>query len=295
MRGTSESDDSHTVLIAGCGDLGTEVGLRFLGQGWRAIGLRRTVGLPRPPLESVTGDLTKDLTAVFGRLPPRVDALVFAPTAGDRSAEAYRSTYRDGLHHVLEALDAVGRTPARVLSVSSTAVYGVADGGDVDERTPTRPTSPTGRVLVEAEATLHARRPDAVSLRLAGIYGPGRTRLLEQVRDGTAVLPRSATFTNRIHRDDAAAAVVHLVTKVETPAPVYVGADNDPADRREVLVFLAEALGAPAPPSGDDRRSRGSNKRCRNDALVSTGFAFAYPTYREGYRAVLSGAGVRHP
>lgn len=284
-----------TVLIAGCGDLGTETGLRFVAEGWRAIGVRRSAETLPDRLEGVSADLTGPLDDVIAALPERLDALVYTPAADDRTEHAYRRAYVTGLEHLLDALDAADRTPRRILAVSSTAVYGVEDGSDVDEDTPTDPSSATGRVLVEAERRLHARRPDAISLRLAGIYGPGRTWLIDQVRSGDAVLPDPPVTSNRIHRDDAAQAIVHLVTTVAEPDPIYLGVDHAPVDRGEVLRFLAAELDLPTPPTGSVERRRGGDKRCRNDRLVATGFGFTYPTYREGYRAVLAGHGTRHP
>ena len=53
----------------------------------------------------------------------------------------------------------------------------------------------------------NARTLAGVTLRLGGIYGPGRTRLLESVRAGRAAYdPRGPRYTNRIHRVDAASA-----------------------------------------------------------------------------------------
>ena len=94
-------------------------------------------------------------------------------------------------------------------------------------------------------------------LRLGGIYGPGRTRLIDQVRGGSAVIPAASRFTNRIHRDDAAAAIVHLCTMDAVPGPVYLGVDNEPAELGEVLGFLAAELGLPQPASESDRESDG--------------------------------------
>jgi nucleoside-diphosphate-sugar epimerase len=205
----------------------------------------------------------------------------------------------DGLKHVLAALERDGVTPRRVLFVSSTAVYGDADGGWVDESTTTTPGGFSGRVLREAEELLLSRLRGTgsvgVVLRLGGIYGPGRTRLIDQVRSGTAVIPDEPRFTNRIHRDDAAAAMVHLASMAADPAPIYVGVDNDPADLGDVLRFLAGEMGYPEPPVGPAGQARGGNKRCSNALLRSSGLEFAYPTFREGYRAVLARTGVRHP
>jgi nucleoside-diphosphate-sugar epimerase len=283
-----------TALIVGCGDLGTEVGLRFLDAGWTVVGVRRSPHHLPDAIRGVAADLTGPLDTLPGQLPRRIDALVFTPTAGERSAARYRSVYLTGLVRLLGTLDDAGLRPDRVLAVSSTAVYGADDGSEVDEATPPSPTTATAQVLVQAEVALHARRPDAISLRLAGLYGPGRTALIDQVRRGEALIPRPAVLTNRIHRDDAAAAVVHLLTRVDEPEPIYLGVDDLPVDRGEVIRFLADELGVPTPPAGPATRRR-TNKRCRNDRLVASGFTFTYPTFREGYRAILAGEGTRHP
>ena len=129
-------------------------------------------------------------------------------------------------------------------------------------------------------------------LRLGGIYGPGRTSLVERVRSGAArVSPGSARFTNRIHRDDAAAALAHLAALPAAPS-CHLGVDCAPAPEAEVLAWLAERLGvAPpcedAPPAREETRRATGNKRCSNARLLATGFRFRYPTYREGYEALL--------
>ncbi|MEA3549371.1 SDR family oxidoreductase [Pseudarthrobacter sp. C1] len=285
-----------TILLAGCGDLGTEAGLRFHALGHRVVGWRRTPAKLPAAIEGVAADLS---APGLPCVPADTTAVVIAVAADSPTEEAYRAAYADGLTHVLDALERDGVRPQRVLFVSSTAVYGDAGGGWVDENTPPRPGGFSGRVLLEAEQLLQAAfsgtATTATSLRLGGIYGPGRTRLIDQVRGGTAVVPEDARYTNRIHRDDAAAAIVHLATMPPEPAPVYVGVDNDPADLGTVLRFLAAELGLAEPPVGDAGPARGGNKRCRNDLLRSTGFEFAFPSFREGYRDILAGNGVRHP
>jgi nucleoside-diphosphate-sugar epimerase len=285
-----------TILLAGCGDLGTEAGLRFAAAGHRVVGWRRSPEKLPAAIEGVAADLgSADLPPV----PADTTAVVVAVAADSPTEAAYQAAYVDGLTHVLDALERDGVTPRRVLFVSSTAVYGDADGGWVDESTTTTPGGFSGRVLREAEELLLSRLRGTgsvgVVLRLGGIYGPGRTRLIDQVRSGTAVIPDEPRFTNRIHRDDAAAAMVHLASMAADPAPIYVGVDNDPADLGDVLRFLAGEMGYPEPPVGPAGQARGGNKRCSNALLRSSGLEFAYPTFREGYRAVLARTGVRHP
>lgn len=295
-----------TVLLAGCGDLGTEAGLRFAAAGHRVVGWRRSPGKLPTAIEGAAVDLTS------GELPPvpaDTTAVVVAIAADSPTEEAYRAAYVDGLAHVLDAVAASGAPVRRVLFVSSTAVYGDADGGWVDETTTPTPGGFSGRIIREAEDLLYSRlRGTGVTplvLRLGGIYGPGRTRLIDQVRSGNAKVPAESRFTNRIHRDDAAAAIVHLCTMAAEPAPVYLGVDNEPAELGEVLRFLARELGLPEPGptepasgaagAGGGEPSRGGNKRVSNALLRGTGFEFEYPSFREGYRAILAGVGERHP
>lgn len=285
-----------TILLAGCGDLGTEAGLRFAAAGHRVVGWRRSPEKLPAAIEGVAADLS---AAELPPVPADTAAVVVAVAADSPTAAAYRDAYVDGLSHVLDALERDGVTPRRILFVSSTAVYGDAGGGWVDEGTTPEPGGFSGRILREAEELLtrrsHGTGTSPVVLRLGGIYGPGRTRLIDQVRGGTAVIPDHPRYTNRIHRDDAAGAIVHLCTIAEEPAPVYVGVDDDPAELGDVLRFLASELGLDVPPSGSAGEARGGNKRCSNALLRGTGYSFTYPTFREGYRDILAGVGVRHP
>lgn len=285
-----------TILLAGCGDLGTEAGLRFAALGHRVVGWRRSPSKLPAAIEGVAADLS---APSLPPVPADTAAVVISVAADSPTEAAYRAAYVQGVCNVLDALTRDGVTPGRVLFVSSTAVYGGAGGGWVDEGTPPAPGGFSGRILVEAEELLRQRLAGtstaAVSLRLGGIYGPGRTRLIDQVRSGAAVVPQDIRYTNRIHRDDAAAAIVHLATMTAEPAPVYVGVDDDPADLGAVLRFLASELGLAEPPVGDAGPARAGNKRCSNSLLRGTGFGFALPSFRDGYRDILAGNGVRHP
>ena len=285
-----------TVVLAGCGDLGTEAGLRFVARGHRVVGLRRRPEVLPAQIEGVSTDLSVGCPP----LPADTSVVVVALAAGSREPDAYRAAYVDGLRHVLDAVDALP-APARprVLFVSSTAAWGEADaertsGPLVDEAVPaTGAGSATAPALLEAERLLHERTDDGVALRLSGIYGPGRERLIDQVRAGGA--PRDpARVTNRIHRDDAAAALVHLALDVDEPPRLVTGTDDEPVPLAEVLRWLADELGVDDPTAGADVGA-GEGKRLSNALLRSTGFRFEHPSWREGYRAVLSGRGVRHP
>jgi nucleoside-diphosphate-sugar epimerase len=149
--------------------------------------------------------------------------------------------------------------------------------------------------VFEGERILLGGLFPATVLRLGGIYGPGRTRLIDRVRRGLAVCTDGPPlYTNRIHRDDCAGALRHLMTLAE-PASLYLGVDHEPAEQCEVLRWLARQLGVSPPrlepPLGSTPR-RQSNKRCSNARLVASGYAFRYPGFRDGYSALLDEGGA---
>ncbi|HXU44425.1 MAG TPA: SDR family NAD(P)-dependent oxidoreductase, partial [Thermoanaerobaculia bacterium] len=188
-----------------------------------------------------------------------------------------------------------GQRIERLLFVSSTGVYGDQQGGRVDEDTPAEPDRFSGRILLDGERLARSGPIPAIVLRLGGIYGPGRDRLVREVAEGRALRSAAPVITNRIHRDDAAGALAHLLA-LKDPEPLYLGVDREPADLGEVITWIARELGLPPPPvaTADEARagrlSRGS-KRCSSDRLAASGYTFSYPTFREGYGAMLRARG----
>jgi nucleoside-diphosphate-sugar epimerase len=107
--------------------------------------------------------------------------------------------------------------------------------------------------------------------------------VVDQVRRGEVTDPHR--WTNRIHRDDAAAAAVHLLSRSEPPSGLYIGTDDEPSLLGDVAAFVAERIDAPRPAPADP--AHGHGKRLDNTRLRSTGWTPQYPTYREGYGAQL--------
>jgi nucleoside-diphosphate-sugar epimerase len=270
---------SADVLLVGAGDLGAAVGLRLAELGHDVLALRRDAARVPRPLVGRSVDLTReapDLSDVRPRL------VVVALTSRPRTEEAYRATYVDGM---ARALDALREPPERAVLVSSTAVHPSHDLPALeDEGVPAAPADGPGRMLLVAEEAFHDRVPHGTVLRLSGLYGGASTRLLDQVREGRITDPHR--WTNRLHREDAAAAVVHLLTMPSRPGSLYLGTDDEPAQLGDVAAHLAELLGAPAPPPADP--AQGHGKRLSNARLRATGWAPAYPSFREGYARLTS-------
>ncbi|RCW40982.1 hypothetical protein DFQ14_10959 [Halopolyspora algeriensis] len=59
--------------------------------------------------------------------------------------------------------------------------------------------------------------------------------------------------------------------------------------------LLADELGVAPPAISPDEHAGSRGKRCDSSRLLATGFRLTYPTYREGYRVILAGHGIRHP
>lgn len=274
------------VLVAGLGDVGGRAAARLVDQGHEVVGVRRSTTTGPDGVTMVRGDLTDERLAT--RLPDEpFDRVLITVSSDGRDPELYRTAYVEGPVTLLAGLARRGDAVQRVVFTSSTAVYGQRDGQWVDESSATEPASATGAVLVEAERAIADAAFPATSLRLTGIYGPGRTRLLDRVRRGEAVVGSDPSWTNRIHAADAASACVRLLELGADAPSTVIGTDDEPATRATVYGWLAEQLGAPAPVVDDQRAPDRGSKRCRNDLLRSLGWTPTYPTFRDGYGELL--------
>lgn len=281
------------ILIAGCGYVGTALGSLLAAEGHAVWGLRRHPAV----LPSGIGPLEADLTSAdtLQRLPSAVDYVFYTAAPDTHNDAAYQAVYVDGLRNLLNALTLQQAHPRRIFLTSSTGVYGESSGAWVDETSSTQPAEFGGIRLLEGERLLLDGPFPATVLRLGGLYGPGRASLMEQVRRGQIAWDdESPVYFNRIHRDDAAGALRHLMM-LPDPDPLYVGVDHEPTTLAVLLDWLADALGVPptrpSESSGARTPRHPANKRCRNAKLVASGYVFRYPTFREGYTALLTEQG----
>jgi len=245
--------------------------------------MRRSAVLPgREGIQWLQGDLTRPETLCH--LPHHIDQLVYLPTPDARDREAYRALFVGGLCHLLDAMDAAALQ--RVVLVSSTAVYGEHGDRWVDEDTPADPPGFNGAVLLEAERWLGAQPVPSTVLRLAGLYGPGRLHLLDRLREGNVRVPRVVPhWANRIHVDDAAGAIAHVLS-LPDPAPLYLGVDDTPLRLDVLYDHVAHLLGVAEPAGGAPPAGVGS-KRLSNARLRASGFQPRWPDAREGYGALI--------
>ena len=207
-----------------------------------------------------------------------------------------------GLAGARQAILAAKGTLVWVGYLSTTGVYGNTDGAWVDETTPTAPTSDRARRRVAAEAAWLAFLRDhglpVHVFRLAGIYGPGRS-VLSDVRAGTARrIDKPGHLFGRIHVDDIARVLAASIAR-PNPGAIYNVCDDKPAAPADVVAFACELLGVTPPPLIPLEQANLSemgasfwadNRRVSNARIKSElGVTLAYPSYREGLRAILAG------
>ena len=273
-----------THLILGCGYLGRVAARRWFAVGHRVAALTRsrTDELRSLGIEPVLGDVTDPTLRL-----PAADTVLYAVGMGRSAGKPMREVYVGGLTNMLNALPDV----RRFVYVSSTSVYGQADSGWVDESSPTEPAEESGKVVLDCERLLRERRPDAIVLRFAGIYGPGRVIRRAAVERGEPLAADPDGWLNLIHVEDGARAVV-AAAGCGAAGATYNVADDRPATRREFYTEMAALLGAPAPrfaPTIERTNRRVGNRRVRSEL----GVELQFPDFRAGLRDAIGGQSVR--
>jgi nucleoside-diphosphate-sugar epimerase len=264
------------VLIAGCGYVGSVVAKLFADTGWDVTGWIRTdqmagrVGEGEISLKAVNiANLDAVRSNAFG-----ANVVVHCASSG---ADSYRHVYRDGVANLSACFPG-----ARLIFTSSTSVYPQRDRSLVTEESPAEPDSDNARILREAEEI--ALENSGIVLRVAGIYGPGRSFLLRSTMNRTAIA--TDRIVNQVHRDDVASAIFFLGgCQTINPPRIFNVVDDTPAPRAEILAWLSERLNLPLPTSVvmAEQRQGHSNKRVSNAKLRALGWTPAYPNYREGF------------
>ena len=284
---------SKTVLIAGCGYVGSALACELQKRGHAVWALRRSKpalkDLSAIGIQSVQADITKPETL---KNLPKTDWVVICVSPNERSPEAYRKTYIEGVGNLIRV--GAGFKPAptikRILYISSTSVYGQKNGEWVDENSPVEPEHETGKILLEAEKqVLHSGVP-AVIFRLGGIYGAGRNRITF-LKQNTEEIAQGQDYINLIHVADIVSGAILLLERGKS-GEVYLGVDDEPVTRKEYFSEISCLLGIPPPVFAGHKEESfvtgRTNKRCRNEKLKALGFEFKYPSFREGYRELIS-------
>ncbi len=227
------------ILIVGCGDIGTRIAARHLAHGHHVTGvLRRADAAADLQVKGIT-PLIADLDADWPL--PQADAIYWCAPPPVRGVDDPR----------LAAALARLETPAQgLLYISTTGVYGDCQGRWIDEAEPLKPQSERGLRRLAAELHLRAWAARSggrtVTLRVPGIYGPGRLPIARLQKGEPILRAEDAPFTNRIHADDLADAAVLALAEGAAGA-AYNISDGQPTTMTDYFLRCAALLGLPAP------------------------------------------------
>jgi nucleoside-diphosphate-sugar epimerase len=258
------------MLIFGMGYAASHLADRLRARGWEVAGTTRD-----GRADSIA---FADDVAVLAALRSATHILSSVPPAG--GADPVLARYGD----------AIALAPATWTGyLSSTGVYGDADGGWVDESAPVKGRRPDRNA---ADAAWERLRGDIRIFRLPGIYGPGRS-ILERIAEGRAHrIDLPAQVFSRVHVDDIAGGVI---ASFRGPAGVYNLADDEPCHQNRLVEWGCAMLGAPLPPlqsldeaglSPAARAFYAENRRVANGkAKRLLGWNPRYPSFREGLAA----------
>jgi nucleoside-diphosphate-sugar epimerase len=280
------------LLIFGFGYTGRALARRMMRQGWtvsatarkaeeRAVALAAGVQAFAPSDEAALADAVARAQAILVTAPP-----------GEAGCP--------GLHVLAPAIGAARAFPDWLGYLSTTGVYGDRGGGWVFETSALNAQSVEGARRVAAERDwLEVGRGMGLTVtvfRLPGIYGPGRSPF-DRLRQGAVRrLVKPGHVFSRIHLDDLVAGLEASIARPRAGG-IYNLCDDEPAPAAEVIAHAARLLGLAPPPeepydpsalSPAAQRFWAECKRVSNArAKAELGWRPAYPSYREGLRAVL--------
>lgn len=291
-----------SVMIFGCGYVGTALARQLLASGVRVGALTRNAekasNLKRLGLSEVVVEGLHN-TGWHDKLTGSYSAVVNCVSSAGGGLDGYRNSYIEGQQSILEW---TLKSPVRrYVYTSSTSVYPQDGGIEVDESADISAASPTGLLLRESEQLLVAQshRFDGWHvLRLAGIYGPERHYLLDLLRSGEVIIPgRGDYFLNLIHRDDIVSAICRVLSQNNPQhSGIYNLADDFPAKKESVVNWLAAKLDIPKPkfdPEQISTRLQQRGGRMPSRRISNRKFCRAFkwvPLYRDfraGYETLL--------
>ena len=270
-------------LIIGCGYIGERVADLLHAEGHQVVGVTHSPESAMrlsnsKPYAVLAGDVSEasSVKTLATSLPAAPTTIVHCASSSRGGAEMYRKVYLEGCDHLLAQFPT-----AHLVFTSSTSVYPQVNGEWVTEESDATPDRETSRILRETEDKVLAQC--GCVARLAGIYGPSRSFVLKNFLEGTASIEGNqgnGRCLNQIHREDAARALVHLITGKQEG--IFNIVDDAPMTQRECFEKLMLKFGKPLPPITEpitSRKRAWTHKHVSNAKLHSTGWTALYPSY----------------
>ncbi len=267
-----------SALIVGCGYVGSQLKKLLHSHNWDVTGIKRS---------KENGDKTTlsiDIKRKFS-LKEKYDFVFYMISPNSRTEECYKEAFEKGVSNTLQALKESLQKPSFIF-VSSTSLFAENSGKRVTESSAIETDSFSKKYLNIGEQLVKKSGLHFTVVRFSGIYGPNRYRLIDRLKDGTALLKKNPVISNRIHLADCAGILCHLTTLKERKT-LYIASDSHPTPYNDVLIWLSKKLELDPPREEISSKSSRhmSNKICSNELLIQSGYTFIYPSFREGFLA----------
>ncbi len=261
------------ISIMGCGWLGLPLARRLISRGFDVKGSTTQI----TKLETLR-DKGIDPYLVHFAEPLRIlgsaqffdsEILIITIPPGRRDADGFEN-YRTMISYLADQSKS-GRKYSRVILISSTSVYG-DNNAYVDELTPVAPSTPSGELMVESELRLSADYPGLVTLRLAGLFGPGRQP--GRFFAGKENIPNGLAPVNLLHLDDANAIILAILENTRVSGIFNCCAPSHPT-RNEFYTLAAQHEGIALPQFIPEKRQWKVISSCRVEQEL--GYQFKVP------------------
>ncbi len=296
VKNMSRNIEKKKLLLLGFGDIAKRLANKLVDD-YEVAGVRRSIE-SHPYIKMLQGDCS-DEASMQKITESHYDFIVITMTPSEMNDEGYQQAYVKTTQTLLASLKSNNINPELIIFVSSSSVYGQSDNEWIDESSETLPNNYSGKRLLEAENLLTQSSFNSCVVRFSGIYGPGRQRLIEQVKAGNGAEKQPVLYSNRIHSDDCAGVLQHIINQhrqAKKIEPLYLATDCEPSPLYDVKTWLAQQLNITndnnEPGSKPLARNPRSSKRCSNKKLLDSGYKFLYPTFREGYKMVLANMNI---
>ena len=277
---------SLKVLIIGCGQLGFSIVNNADPDVFKLYGFSRSLRKSPASIEMHQVDILKtEAIDVIKLINPEI--IIYAVSADTQSIESYQDHYVVGLKKTYEGILELDHFK-HLFFVSSTRVYGQKTTKILSELDIAEPSDYGGEALMEAETVARQLKDKATILRLSGIYGPNRKRMIQLAQSNPGNWPATNNWSNRIHEEDAARFIVFLMKRImmnESIEPLYLVTDGVPTKQYDVLTWIRNRLQLTT--DTIELPILESGKQLQSVLLNQTGFVLKYPDFTYGYEAII--------
>jgi len=284
MQQFEQQPRQHTSLFAfGLGYSAQALARRLSARGWVCGGTVRSAEKAEKLREHFAPvEVFHDGRAM--PVPERAHWLISVPP-GESGCPVF-AAFKDQAH-----------TAASITYLSTTGVYGDLGGGWAFEWTQVAPRSSRAKRRVLAETQWESTGRPFRTVRLPGIYGPGRSPFT-RIKAGTAQrIVKPGQVFSRVHVDDIASGLEAMMLRPQALGVFHL-CDDAPAPPQDVTAYASALLGLPAPTPIDFEQAELSQmarsfyaecKRISNARAKSALNWFpVYKTYQSGLKQVLA-------